>query len=91
MNKRFFGGRSISAFLFDGTEKYRKTGQGGPTLEGTGLGGDDGAVAEKERERLEKYAEWLERDGKEHVEQGAAETVARQDEEKLVVEDDKGK
>ena len=66
MNKRFFGGRSISAFLFDGTEKYRKSGQGGPTLEGTGLGGDDGSVEEKERERLERYAEWLERDGRAH-------------------------
>ena len=62
MNKRFFAGRSITASLFDGSQKYRKSGQGGPTLEGTGLGGDEGIVEEKERERLERYAEWLERD-----------------------------
>lgn len=63
-NNRFFGGRSISAFLFDGSKRYRKSGQG-VSLEGTGFGGEVGAdAAEKEKERLDKYAEWLEKDGK---------------------------
>lgn len=64
MDGRFFSQRTIKAFSFDGTKKYKKGGQV-DLLEGTGLGGDTGSVEEKEKERLEKYAEWLEKDGKE--------------------------
>ena len=63
MNGRFFGGRSISAFLFDGSRKYRKSGQS-VSLAGTGMGDDGEDEEEKEHERLEKYAQWLEQDGK---------------------------
>lgn len=64
MDKRFFAGRSISAFLFDGTKKYKKSGQG-ISLEGTGFVGEDSesiSEADKEKERLENYAAWLEKD-----------------------------
>jgi len=48
MNGRWFGGRKIEAYVYDGKEKY-KTKQ------------KDGADAEKEEaERLEKFAQWLE-------------------------------
>lgn len=63
MDGRFFGGRSIAAFLFDGSRKYRKSGQS-VSLAGTGMGDDGEDVEEKEHERLEKYAQWLEEDGK---------------------------
>lgn len=63
MNGRFFGGRSIAAYLADGTKKYKKTGQG-VDLSGTGFGdaADEQAEEEKEKERLAKYADWLEQD-----------------------------
>ena len=65
MNKRFFAGRSISAFLFDGTKKYKKSGQG-ISLEGTGFVTSEDAEslseADREKQRLEAYAAWLEKD-----------------------------
>jgi HIV Tat-specific factor 1 len=63
MNGRFFGGRSIAAFLADGSKKYKKSGQG-VDLVGTGFGDAeaDREEEEKEKERLHKYAEWLEQD-----------------------------
>ncbi|KAM0745932.1 hypothetical protein T439DRAFT_330285 [Meredithblackwellia eburnea MCA 4105] len=73
MNGRFFAGRSISAFTFDGKTKYKKGGQGQDvSLVGTGLDDDDvgggGGTTdgererEREKDRLERYAEWLEKD-----------------------------
>lgn len=63
MDGRFFAGRSISAYLSTG-KKYKFSNNHNDSLSGTGLGGDDdGGVDEKEKERLEKYAEWLEKGG----------------------------
>ncbi|GAA5982882.1 hypothetical protein JCM11641_002616 [Rhodosporidiobolus odoratus] len=62
MNNRFFGGRTISAYPMDGTKRYKKSGAGGVSLEGTGLDTEqDEAAAKREEERLEKYADWLEK------------------------------
>ena len=52
MNERFFGGRQITAEIFDGKTKYQKSG-GVPSEE------DE----EAERLRLERYAKWLEEEG----------------------------
>lgn len=64
MNGRFFGGRQISAFPMDGSKRYKKSGQE-VSFEGTGLGDKDhdSEAAKREEERLEKYADWLERGG----------------------------
>ncbi|GJN94356.1 hypothetical protein Rhopal_007430-T1 [Rhodotorula paludigena] len=64
MNGRYFGGRTIAAFPMDGTKKYKKSGQG-VDLRGTGFGDDDEdeQAAKREEERLEKYADWLEKGG----------------------------
>ncbi|GAA5908516.1 hypothetical protein JCM8208_002652 [Rhodotorula glutinis] len=64
MNGRFFGGRTVAAFPMDGSQRYKKSGQG-VDLRGTGLGDEDedDAAAKKEEERLEKYASWLEKGG----------------------------
>ncbi|GAA6017775.1 hypothetical protein JCM10207_000496 [Rhodosporidiobolus poonsookiae] len=65
MGGRFFGGRTVRAFPMDGSKKYKKSG-GGVSLAGTGLDDDeDSAAAKKEEERLEKYADWLEKGGEE--------------------------
>ncbi|KAI5478405.1 hypothetical protein MNV49_005154 [Pseudohyphozyma bogoriensis] len=62
MNGRFFAGRSISAYTADG-KKYKRGHNAGDALAGTGLAGDPGAGEdEKEKQRLEEYAKWLERD-----------------------------
>ncbi|KAL0145970.1 splicing factor u2af-associated protein 2 [Mucor lusitanicus] len=52
MDKRFFGGRQISAEVFDGKTKYEKS--GGKLTE---------EEEEAERLRLERYAKWLEEGG----------------------------
>ncbi|GAA5805590.1 hypothetical protein HPULCUR_011110 [Helicostylum pulchrum] len=52
MNKRFFGGRQITAEIFDGKTKYLKSG---------GIPSEDDEEAE--RLRLERYAKWLEEGG----------------------------
>lgn len=56
MDKRFFGGRQISAEIFDGKAKYKKSG-GAQTEE------ED----EAEKQRLERYAKWLEEGGDEEA------------------------
>lgn len=62
-NGRYFGGQNISAFLMDGSMKFRKTGQG-VSLAGTGFGGEDDLGAEEEEQaRRDKYAAWLESEG----------------------------
>ncbi|CAG8802330.1 22886_t:CDS:2, partial [Gigaspora margarita] len=50
MNGRFFAGRKIEAHIFDGKQKYQKTGSKSNETE------------EEESIRLEKYAKWLEQD-----------------------------
>lgn len=60
MNGRFFGGRSIKSYLFDGRRRFHKSGQG-ISLEGTGF--DDDAEGMTEEERLDKFASWLENAG----------------------------
>ncbi|OBZ83172.1 hypothetical protein A0J61_08784, partial [Choanephora cucurbitarum] len=52
--KRFFSGRQISAETYDGKTKYEKSG-GNSTEE------DE----EAEKQRLERYAKWLEEGGDE--------------------------
>ncbi|GAA5863572.1 hypothetical protein JCM8547_007288 [Rhodosporidiobolus lusitaniae] len=65
MDGRFFGGRTVSAYPMDGKKRYRKSGNasGADVLEGTGLGDEkeDEEKKRKEEERLEKYADWLEK------------------------------
>lgn len=64
MNGRFFAGRTVSAYPMTGKNKFKKSGNE-LSLEGTGLGdADEEAESQaKEKERLEKYAEWLEKGG----------------------------
>ena len=50
MNGRFFAGAQIEAYTFDGIEKFKKSGKVKI--------GDDGDAEEKER--LDKFGEWLE-------------------------------
>ncbi|KAF0462694.1 Splicing factor u2af-associated protein 2 [Gigaspora margarita] len=54
MNGRFFAGRKIEAHIFDGKQKYQKTGSKSNETE------------EEESIRLEKYAKWLEQDNGGH-------------------------
>ncbi|CAG8716160.1 19534_t:CDS:10 [Cetraspora pellucida] len=54
MNGRFFAGRRIEAQIFDGKQKYQKTGSKSNETE------------EEESTRLEKYAQWLEQDNSGH-------------------------
>ncbi|SGY18045.1 BQ5605_C015g07962 [Microbotryum silenes-dioicae] len=73
MNGRFFGGRSIVASVLDPKQKYRRTGQG-VSLEGTGLDLEaDEEASKAEKERLARYAEWLEKGGDE---EGGAEKAS---------------
>jgi HIV Tat-specific factor 1 len=51
MNGRFFAGRRIEAEIFDGKQKYQKT------------GAKSGETEEEESARLEKYSKWLEQEG----------------------------
>lgn len=63
MNCCFFEGRSIAAFLINGSKKYTKLGQG-VDLAGTGFGNAevDCEEEEKKKEQLHKYVEWMEQD-----------------------------
>lgn len=49
MNGRYFGGKSIQAYIFDGTEKFQSKRQ---LYEES----DD----DEEQKRLDNYAQWLE-------------------------------
>ncbi|GAA5985486.1 hypothetical protein JCM10908_006993 [Rhodotorula pacifica] len=63
MNGRFFAGQTVSAYPMSGKIKLKKSGAE-ISLEGTGLGDPvDETASAKERERLEKYADWLEKGG----------------------------
>ncbi|KAG8936864.1 hypothetical protein FRC02_010726 [Tulasnella sp. 418] len=59
MNGRFFDGRQVSAYLFDGKEKFKKSGGGGMDMDD-----EDDDVAEKKR--LEAFASWLEQGGEDN-------------------------
>ncbi|KAI8062690.1 nuclear mRNA splicing factor-associated protein [Gongronella butleri] len=52
MNNRYFAGKQISAEIYDGKTKYQKS------------GGNSAEDEQAEKERLERYAKWLE--GEEH-------------------------
>ena len=50
MNGRFFSGAKVEAYIFDGSEKFKKTST-------KKVDGDTDAA---EKERLEKFGDWLE-------------------------------
>ncbi|GAA5871612.1 hypothetical protein JCM3774_006311 [Rhodotorula dairenensis] len=64
MNGRFFAGRTVSAYPLMGKNKFKKSGTE-ISFAGTGLGDadEDAAALESEKERLDKYADWLEKGG----------------------------
>ena len=55
-NNRFFGGRQLKAWLYDGKTRYKKSGG----IESAILEGESGEAAE--RRRLEEFGRWLEND-----------------------------
>jgi len=55
MNRRFFAGRQVEAFLYDGKRRYRKSGPG-TNASTTGTGDTD----VEEKKRLEEFARFLE-------------------------------
>lgn len=73
MNNRFFGGRSLTAFVSPTAIKFRKadsrlkllphSATTGGAVPGVTEEESEEVKAEKEKERLEKYAEYLEREG----------------------------
>lgn len=69
MAGRFFAGRTVQAYPMTSKHKFVKSGRGGDdfTLEGTGLEPEnvegESEEAQKEKERLKAYAEWLEKGG----------------------------
>ncbi|KAH9452230.1 hypothetical protein Pst134EB_016186 [Puccinia striiformis f. sp. tritici] len=56
MNKRFFAGRQVSAFLYDGKYRYKKSGPG--TTTNVSTNDTDNEIEEKKR--LEEFAKYLE-------------------------------
>lgn len=50
MNGRFFDGRRVSAELFTGRQRFKRTGTGDD------MGGEG---AEAEKKRLDDFAQWL--------------------------------
>lgn len=58
MNARFFAGRKIVAFLYDGKHRYRKSGPG--TTGHTNPLDNDGDQDAEEKKRLEEFAKFLE-------------------------------
>ncbi|GAA5865513.1 hypothetical protein JCM1840_001424 [Sporobolomyces johnsonii] len=60
MNNRFFAGRTIRAYPMDGSVKYRKSTRAD---EADKADEADEDKERKEAERLDKYAEWLEKGG----------------------------
>ena len=61
MNGRYFSQQRLQAYIFDGSERFRKTNEKKAALED-----DDGEEDENEDEgkRLEQFGSWLEADGK---------------------------
>ncbi|KAI9472928.1 hypothetical protein BDB00DRAFT_216080 [Zychaea mexicana] len=64
MNNRYFAGRQISAEIYDGKERYEKSGA-------RGAAGDE-EEDEAEKARLERYAKWLEQGGSDDEEPSSA-------------------
>ncbi|CAE6452846.1 unnamed protein product [Rhizoctonia solani] len=58
MNGRFFAGRQVVAELFDGRQRFRKSGH--DAAHGNAEGEDD---EQAERKRLDDFAEWLMKEG----------------------------
>ncbi|CUA66762.1 Splicing factor U2AF-associated protein 2 [Rhizoctonia solani] len=58
MNGRFFAGRQVVAELFDGKQRYRKSGH--DASHGNAEGDDD---EQAERKRLDDFADWLMKEG----------------------------
>ncbi|KAH7339690.1 hypothetical protein B0J17DRAFT_570229 [Rhizoctonia solani] len=58
MNGRFFAGRQVVAELFDGRQRFHKSGQ--DAAHGNAAGEDD---EQAERKRLDDFAEWLMKEG----------------------------
>lgn len=54
MDGRFFAGARVEAYIFDGTEKFKKT----------NIKKNDAEEDAAEKERLEKFGDWLEASGK---------------------------
>lgn len=67
MNNRFFGGRQVQALIYDGQQRYRKSGQGATTAASGGpsatVEGGQEATEEEEKKRLEDFGNWLESQG----------------------------
>jgi len=53
MNGRYFDGRQVEARLYDGQERYQRSGTGND---------DDDDDDEAEKKRLDAFASWLESD-----------------------------
>ena len=56
-NKRFFGGRQLGAWIYDGKTRYRKSGAGEETAAKEGE-----TPEEAEQRRLAEFGQWLEVD-----------------------------
>ena len=54
MNGRYFAGRKVEAYLFDGKERFKKSGSGRTQEDGEEAG---------EKERLADFEEWLMAEG----------------------------
>lgn len=55
MNGRFFAGQTVEAYIYDGSERFKKT--------GTKKAGEEDD--EDEQQRLDRFGEWLEKEGDE--------------------------
>lgn len=59
MDGRFFDTRKVEAYISDGSEKFRKSGERKAGIETEGIdGGDDDE--EEEGKRLDQFGSWLE-------------------------------
>jgi HIV Tat-specific factor 1 len=57
MNGRFFGGKAVVAYIWDGEEKFKKYHSG---RDAAGKTADPLDVDDEENERLERFGDWLE-------------------------------
>jgi len=55
MNGRYFSGRQLIAALYDGRERFRRSGGGGDDDAGEGI--------EAEKKRLDDFTSWLMKEG----------------------------
>lgn len=59
MDGRFFDTRRVEAYIADGSEKFKKTGE-----KKVGVENDDDDEDEEEGKRLDEFGSWLESEGK---------------------------